>query len=280
MTAVPKSYVSLSPGPALCVLGPLRLRGSSGYAALGGAKPRRLLAALALNANRVVAIELLTDVIWGDSPPRSARRNLQTYVWSLRTAAGAAGVPGMLIEARPPGYVLRTGLDDLDWLRFERLSCAGSALLSQDPAGASELFAAALDYWQGPVAADVADDLGPLLPQVIAMEEARLSALDMRIQADLELGRHLELTGQLSELVAAHPLRERFRAHYMLALYRCGRQSDALAVFHDLRRRLAEELGVDPAPEVASFYQAMLRADSWLRRPAPKRPYQSADLAL
>jgi DNA-binding SARP family transcriptional activator len=267
VTNVPKSNVSLSPDPALCVLGPLRLRGVSGFAALGGAKPRRLLAALALNANRVVPIELLADVIWGDSPPRSARQNLQTYVWSLRAAARAAGVPGTLIEARPPGYALRTEPGDLDWLRFERLSCAGRALASQDPAGASKLFAAALGYWQGPVAADVADDLGPLTPRAIAMEEARLSTLDMRIQADLELGRHLELTGELSELVAVHQLRERFQAHYMLALYRCGRQFDALAVFHDLRSRLAEELGVDPAPEVASLYQAMLRTDSWLRGP-------------
>jgi DNA-binding SARP family transcriptional activator len=245
----------------------LRLRGTSGYAALGGAKPRRLLAALALNANRVVAIELLTHVIWGDSPPRSARQNLQTYVWTLRTAAGVANVPGVLIESRPPGYALRTEPGDLDWLRFERLSRAGSAVLSQDPGGASKLFTAALSYWQGPVAADVADDLGPLRPQVTAMEEARLAVLDMRIQADLELGRHLDLPWELSELVAAHPLRERFRAHYMLALYRCGRQSDALAVFHDLRRRLAEELGVDPAPEVASVYQAMLRTDPRLHRP-------------
>jgi len=273
MTTVPKSQVLLRPEPALCVLGPLRLRGASGYAALGGVKPRRLLAALALNANRVVPAELLADVIWGDSRPRSARQNLQTYVWSLRTAAGAAGVPGRLIEARPPGYTLHAEPGDLDWLCFERLSREGSALLSRDPAGASRLFAVALGYWHGPVAADVADDLGPLLPRVIALEEARLSALDLRIQADLELGRHLELTGELSELVAAHPLRERFHAHYMLTLYRCGRRSDALAVFHDLRGRLAEELGVDPAPEVASLYQAMLGTDPLsLRHPVPERP--------
>jgi DNA-binding SARP family transcriptional activator len=279
MTNVPKPHACLSSDPPFRVLGPLRLRGASGYAELGGAKPRRLLAALALNANRVVPIELLADVIWGDFPPRSAHQNVQTYVWSLRTAARAAGVPGTLIEARPPGYTLRTEPGDLDWLRFERLRCAGSAVASRDPAAAATLLAEALGYWHGPVVADVADDLGPLTPRVVAMEEARLCALDLRIAADLELGRHLELTGELSELAGAHPLRERFQAQYMLALYRCGRQSDALAVFHGLRRRLAEELGVDPAPEVARLYQAMLGPAGSSRGTAPTlvaglRPYR------
>jgi DNA-binding SARP family transcriptional activator len=252
--------------PLLRTLGPLRLCHQTGDAALGGAKPRRLLAALALNANKVVSAAWLTDVVWGDSLPRSARQNLHTYVWSLRTALAKAGAPGMLIEARAPGYALRIDPDDLDWLRFKRLAAEGSACLAAEPGRASRLLREALSYWQGPVVADVADDLHPLLPQLTSMDEARLAALDKRIAADLEIGRHQELACELSELVAVYPLRERFRAHQMLALYRCGRQSDALAAFHHLRRRLADELGIDPSPEVGELYEAILRADPRCRR--------------
>lgn len=246
------------------ILGPLRLCGVAGDAALGGDKPRRLLAALVLCANEVVSTGRLTLVIWGDSPPRSAKENLQTYVWSLRRALKAAGTPGLFIEARPPGYALRIEPEELDWLCFTRLAAAADECLDSDPATASKLLREALSYWHGAVLADVADDLSLLRPRIAAMEEARLRALEQRIQAELAAGSHLRLLGELSELVASHPLRERFRAHQMLALYRCERQAEALAAFHDLRAQLAEELGIEPAPDLGRLYEAILRADPGL----------------
>ncbi|MBV9379921.1 MAG: winged helix-turn-helix domain-containing protein, partial [Streptosporangiaceae bacterium] len=263
--------------PALRILGPLRLRGVTGDAALGGDKPRRLLAALALHANEAVSAGRLTEVVWGATPPRSARQNLQTYVWSLRRALKAAGDRGPLIEAVPPGYALRVEPEDLDWLRFVRLTAAAGECLARDPATASKLLREALGYWRGPVLADVADDLGALRPRIAAMEEARLSALEQRIQADLATGRHHELTGELAELAAAYPLRERLRAHQMLALYRCGRQAEALAAYHQLRAQLAEELGVDPGPEPQRLFEAMLRADPGLDVPAQPAAADAAD---
>lgn len=255
------------------MLGPLRLQGGSEDTALGGVKPRRLLAALALHANEVVSADTLADILWGEQPPRSVRQNLQTYVWALRRALAAAGGP--VIEARAPGYLLRAGPQDLDWLRFRELAQAAGGRLAHDPAAAAELLREALGCWRGRVVADVADDLHPLRARIAAMEEARLTALEQRIDADLALGRHRDLTGELAELVAAHPLRERFSVQQMLVLYRCGRQADAVAAFHDLRARLAEELGIDPGPPARTLYEAMLRADPALDAPEAEAARQA-----
>jgi len=256
-----------APAPRLCILGPLRLRAPSGDVALGGPRPRRLLAALALNPNEVASTSLLADVVWGATPPRSARQNLHTYIWSLRRALAAAGQ--LSIEERAPGYVLRVQPDDLDWLRFHRNATLAAQCAASDPVAASRSLHAALAYWpagtgQGTVVADVADGIPALRARIAAMEEARMTALEQRIQADLATGRQDGLVAELAGLVADHPLRERFREQQMLALYRCGRQAEALGAYRDLRATLADELGIDPSPPARELYQAMLRADPGL----------------
>ena len=253
--------------PALLVLGPLTLRGDAGVVRLGGAKPRRLLAALALNGGQMVSADRLIDVAWGDSPPRTARQNLHTYLWSLRRSLAAATGRRLVIQVQPPGYLLRIAPSDLDWHIFRELCSAAARCASSDPAAAGQLLHEALGLWRGPALADIADGLPLLDAWAAAMEEERLTALEQRIQADLATGWHRALTGELALLVAAYPFREQFRAHQMVALYRCGRQAEALAGFHQLRGQLADELGVDPSPKLNRLYEAMLRADAALDCP-------------
>ena len=253
--------------PALLVLGPLTLRGDAGVVRLGGAKPRRLLAALALNGGQMVSADRLIDVAWGDSPPRTARQNLHTYLWSLRRSLAAATGGRLVIQVQPPGYLLRIAPGDLDWHIFRELCSAAARCASSDPAAAGQLLHEALGLWRGPALADIADGLPLLDAWAAAMEEERLTALEQRIQADLATGWHRELTGELALLVAAYPFREQFRAHQMVALYRCGRQAEALAAFHQLREQLTDELGVDPSPKLHRLYEAMLRADAALDCP-------------
>jgi len=243
------------------------LRGACGPVKLGGVKPRRLLAALALNTGRVISADRLIDIAWGELPPRTARQNLHTYLWSLRRSLAGAVGPRLVILERPPGYLLRVAPGELDWHRFRDLCSAARRCLSSDPAVGGTLLRQALSLWRGPALFDVADDLPQLAARLAAMEEERLTALEQRIQADLAAGRHGELTAELTELAAAYPLREQFLAHRMVALYRCGRQAEALDGFHLLRERLADELGVDPSPALNRLYVAMLRADAALDWP-------------
>ena len=256
--------------PALLVLGPLTLRGDAGVVRLGGAKPRRLLAALALNGGQMVSADRLIDVAWGDSPPRTARQNLHTYLWSLRRSLAAATGRRLVIQVQPPGYLLRIAPSDLDWHIFRELCSAAARCASSDPAAAGQLLHEALGLWRGPALADIADGLPLLDAWAAAMEEERLTALEQRIQADLATGWHRALTGELALLVAAYPFREQFRAHQMVALYRCGRQAEALAAFHQLRGQLTDELGVDPSPKLHRLYEAMLRADATLDCPGQR----------
>lgn len=261
---------------ALRILGPLRLDGPDGEVVIGGEKPRRLLGALALYANEVVSADRLIDVIWAQSPPRSARENLQTYMWSLRRAVKTARSPGLALESRPPGYVLRIEPEALDWLHFGQLAEAGAKQLAVDPAAASRLLREALACWRGVPLADIAGELGTLQPRITAMEDARLDALELRVEADLATGGHRELVGELAELVVEHPLREQFRAHQMLALYRSERQADALAAFRQHRELLAEELGIVPGPALQRLHEAILRNDPALDLPARGRSTRAA----
>ena len=247
--------------PVLLVLGPLRVEGLDGGVPLGGVRPRRLLAALALQAGQAVSCDRLADVVWEGCPPRSARQNLQTYVWSLRRALARAGEQGPAIVAGAGGYLLRAGPRATDWDRFCWLSQAAARCLAADPAASAGLLAQALGLWRGRVLADVADGMPALAPQVAAMEEARLAALEQRVDAELAAGHGEQLAAELAGLAAAYPLRERFRAQRMLALYRAGRQAEAMAEFHALRALLDAELGVLPCAEVTRLYQAILRAD-------------------
>jgi DNA-binding SARP family transcriptional activator len=250
--------------PALLILGPLRLQGADGEVALGGDKPRRLLAALALHAGEWISADRLIDLIWAESAPRSARQNLQTYVWSLRRSLRRAGAGGIDLQAQANGYLLAAGPDALDWHMFRLLVKAGGRRVKSDPAAAAERLRAAVDLWRGPALADLADGLPQLAARITGLEEARLSAVEQRVEADLAAGRHCDVVAELAEFVCVHPFRERFRAQQMLALYRCGRQAEALIAYQSLRRELADSLGIDPSLELASLQAAILRRDAAL----------------
>jgi DNA-binding SARP family transcriptional activator/tetratricopeptide (TPR) repeat protein len=239
-------------------LGPLEVLDDTGRPVdLGGAQPRKLMAALLAAEDHVVAVDALVEAVWRGDPPPSAAGTLQSYVSRLRRRLGDAAP--LVREA--VGYRLVTGPDIVDFRRFEVRAGEGRALLDANRlADARSVLADALALWRGAAFADFADvDLvtGPAR----RLEELRLTALDDRITADLRLGRHSLVIGELRELVGAHPLRESLWAHLALALYRSGRQADALRALGDARRTLVDELGVDPGPALRELEGAILRHD-------------------
>lgn len=242
------------------ILGPLELGGGGG--GLGGQKPRRVLAVLALHANEVVAADRLMEAVWADDPPRSARANLLTYVSSLRRCLPAGG--GLVIEARAPGYRLLAERGSLDWDVFSASAVSARRVVSRDPDRARLLLRAALGLWRGPVLADVADGLVSFAPRIAALEEARLGAQVLLMEAELRAGRAAEVVGELAELTQAHPLDERLCGLRMLALCQCGRQADGVEAYHRMRRRLREELGIDPGGELSGVFERVLRGDARL----------------
>ncbi|WP_158887088.1 BTAD domain-containing putative transcriptional regulator [Amycolatopsis anabasis] len=233
--------------------------------ALGGPRPRSLLAMLLLDAGRMVTAERLLDGIYGDEP--GSANALQSQVSRLRRSLGDAN----LIELRPAGYRLAADPEDVDAHRFERLAREGHrALTAGEHRRAATLLREALDLWRGPALADVLD--APFArTQAARLEELRITALEDRCEAELKLGEHGPPAAELRALVAAHPLRERPRGLLMRALHGAGRQAEALAVFEDARRTLADELGADPSPELAGIHLAVLRADPALTAPAARR---------
>lgn len=241
------------------LLGPVEVIGEDGQAlALAGGRERVLLATLVLGANRPVSVTRLIDALWGDDPPATAANALQVYVSKLRKKLARAGV---LVESTEGAYLLRTGPADVDVACFEEL--VGSA--SGAPSEAAARLAEALGLWRGPALADVDSDL--LAGERTRLEELRLLALERRIEAELALGRHSDVIAELEALVHAEPLREGPRRQLMVALYRAGRQADALATYRDAREVLAEELGVDPGPELQALEVAILRQDPELEVP-------------
>ena len=227
-----------------------------------------MLGVLLLYPNEVVSTERLIDELWGERPPATAVKVVQTYVSQLRKLLGDD-----LIATRPPGYVLRVGEDDLDAKRFRRLAGEGHELaVSGDQQRADALYSEALALWRGPPLANVAFE-SFARSEVERLEEERLDALTDRIDCELALGRHHELTSELESLVKQYPLRERLRAQLMLAFYRSGRQADALVAYQNARRTLVEELGLEPGRELHDLQQAILRHDATLEAPAqPGRP--------
>jgi WD40 repeat protein/DNA-binding SARP family transcriptional activator len=214
--------------------------------ALGGGKPRALLALLALNAGSTVSVARLIDGLWGDEQPATAKKLVQLYVSQLRKAL-AAGGNGTAILTRPHGYELCAEPDEIDLGRFERLMAVGAPR-------------EALALWRGPPLDDVADE--PFADaEIRRLEEVRLAAVEFAIEHDLEAGRHREVIGELEALVAAEPLRERLHAQRMLALYRCGRQADALEAYRQARTTLVETIGVEPGTELRRLHGAILRQD-------------------
>ena len=223
------------------ILGPLELSDGDRLLPLGGSSQRALLALLLLHANEIVSSDLLLDALWPEEPPGSGIAALQVRVSQLRKALGPAAEQ---LETKPPGYVLRLGRDELDLERFSRLVEEADGA---EPAVAAEQLREALALWRGPPLAELAYETFAE-PAIARMDELRLAALERRIDADLALGRHADLVGELRALVAEEPLRERLRGQLMLALYRSGRQGEALEVYKEARRTLVDELGIEPSP--------------------------------
>jgi DNA-binding SARP family transcriptional activator len=245
------------------LLGPLEVRRGGEPLALGGARPRALLAFLLLGRGRVLSVDELVEGLWGESPPRTARHMVEVYVSKLRKLLGER-----VLWTRPPGYLLQPQPERVDSERFERLlGEGGEALACADPARAAATLAQALALWRGPALADFSYE--PFAQAEIArLEELRLVALEERIEAELALGRQAELVGELEALVAKHPFRERPRGQLMLALYRAGRQADALAAYQETRKLLVEELGIEPSPSLQRLEGAILRQEPELEEPA------------
>jgi DNA-binding SARP family transcriptional activator len=243
------------------VLGPVEVVVDGRPISLPAAKPRALLAALLLSSNRVVSVGRLTEDLWGEEPPETATKALQGYVSQLRKALGADR-----LLTKPPGYSLRVEEGELDLDRFERLAREGRELLGAgDSKAAAKRLAEALELWRGTPFAEFESE--PFARDAGArLEDARLAALEERIEADLALGRHARLIPELEELVAREPLRERPRAQLMLALYRSGRQADALELYRRTRETLSEELGIEPSLELQELERRMLQHDPTLER--------------
>ncbi|HEX4818384.1 MAG TPA: BTAD domain-containing putative transcriptional regulator [Nonomuraea sp.] len=227
--------------------------------AVPAAKLRTVLAALLVNVNDVVTVDTLIDRVWGESPPDGARNTLQNYVLRLRRLLGSG--PGCPLVTRPYGYAIEIDLDAFDLHRFDVLVRRARAAATADESDrAATLLREALRLWRGEALADISSDL--LRREVVpALNERRLDALELRIEADLELGLHQSLLPELRALIEAHPLRERFWAQRMLALYRSGRQSEALHCYHTIRGMLSAELGVDPAAELTELHRRLLAGD-------------------
>ena len=238
------------------VLGRLEVRIDGEGTPLGGPKQRALLALLLLSANEVVSRDHLVDALWGERAPASAQRSLDSYVSRLRALLGSDR-----IERRPPGYLLRVAPGELDLERFEHLLTQGrEAAAAGDATGASGRLQEALDLWRGPALADLLNE--PYAAgEAERLEERRVLALEERIDADLELGRGPELVPELERLVVDQPYRERPVGQLMVALYRAGRQAEALAVYQEFRRRSAEELGLEPGPKLRELEQQILAQD-------------------
>jgi predicted ATPase/DNA-binding SARP family transcriptional activator len=249
------------------ILGSIEVVGDEGPLPLGAPKQRALLAFLLLNANTVVSRDRLVDALWGAEPPRSAVSSLQVYVHGLRRALG-----GERIERHGTGYRLHLDPSELDLSRFERLvDQAAAAFASGRAADAAEDLRRALDLWNGAPLADLAGE--PVRETEAAqLEEQRLRAVELLHDAGLALGRHDELVAELERLIAAEPYREHVRAQHALALYRSGRQADALAACRAARELLVEELGVNPGPELQELERRILRHDPALAAPEAPEP--------
>jgi DNA-binding SARP family transcriptional activator len=251
------------------LLGPLEVECADRPVRIGAAKERLILVLLALNTQRVVSTERLIDALWGEDPPESASVSLRVLISRLRKSLAAAGC-GDAIHARSSGYVLASGDVDVDVDRFEALAARGTAQLAAGSARAAAVtLRAALALWRGDRLAESSETR--LGGEAARLAEARLAAVEARVDADLACGRHAELVGELEELCRAHRLRERLWAQRMLALYRCGRQADALAAGQQLRTTLADELGLDPGSQLRRLETAILTQDPALTPPPASR---------
>jgi predicted ATPase/DNA-binding SARP family transcriptional activator len=249
------------------ILGLLLVHDGDTQREVAGARQRVLLAALLLHTGQVVSADALAEIVWDCAPPAGAEATLRTHVMRLRRVLGP--VAGARVVTRPPGYLLRAGASEVDLLRFAA-SCrdGGRAAKAGDWPRAWQVLGQALGQWRGPALADVSCQVLHR-DEVPRLEQQRLQAAEWHIEAGLQLGRHGELVTRLQDLAAEHPLRERFHAQLMLALHRCGRQAEALAAYRRARTMLADELGVEPGPELQQLHQRILAGN---RVPSQPRP--------
>jgi DNA-binding SARP family transcriptional activator len=238
------------------ILGPLEVVDRGHALALGGPRQRALLALLLTRPNHVVSSDRLIDELWGAEAPGNAPNALQYHVSQLRKSLA----PSNAIVTQDPGYVIHVTADELDLLRFERLR---EAARDAQPDQALRLLRDALALWRGPALGDLAHEEFAQV-EIQRLEELRVTTLEQRIDAELALGLHRDIVAELESLVRAHPLRERLRAQLMLALYRSGRQAEALDAYRETRRVLVEELGLEPSPALQELEQAILRQDDAL----------------
>jgi DNA-binding SARP family transcriptional activator len=255
------------------LLGPLEVLEGATRLELGSREPRALLARLLLDANRAVSVERLVDDLWGEDVPESAPKMVQIYVSHLRKA-----LPGGVLRTQAPGYVVEVEPDALDLGRFGRMRADGRAALERgDAAAAAALLADALGLWRGAALAEFPEPFARV--EGAHLEEVRLGCLEDRIEADLALGRHAAVAVELEALAAAHPLRERLHRQLVLALYRAGRQAEALEAYDRFRRTLDERLGIGPSASLRRLQHAILNtripaSRARASRPAPaKRPH-------
>jgi DNA-binding SARP family transcriptional activator len=249
------------------ILGPLEVRRDDQAVPIVGAKERALLAVLLLHGNEPVTTDRLVDQLWGEQPPSTARKSLQVRIAALRRV-----LPEGALVTHGGSYAIKVERDQLDLLRFEQLLAEGRRQLADgDADAAAATLRAALELWRGPPLSDFAYE-SFAEPAIARLEELRLAALELRLDSELATGHHGELIGELKELVAEHPLRERLRAQLMLALYRTGRQAEALEVYRRTREALTRELGIEPGPELQELQRAILRQDEGL---APPRHFET-----
>jgi DNA-binding SARP family transcriptional activator len=252
------------------ILGPVLVDDGAVAVAVPAARQRVLLAALLVHAGQAVSADALAEVVWDGSPPPAAAGTLRTHVMRLRRVLGPRA--GKRLVTRYPGYLVEADEDEIDLLRFSRMCRDGSAaVIAGSWQQASQILAEALGLWRGPALADVPSQLLQR-NEVPRLDQLRLQAQEWRIDADLHLGRHAELVPELQSLAAEYPLRERVHACLLLALYRSGRQAEALAAYRQARGALVEELGAEPGPELQQLHQQILTADPALRIAGPATP--------
>jgi YVTN family beta-propeller protein len=254
------------------ILGPLEVRANGDRLRLGGRKQRALLAVLLLNANEVVSRDRLIDVLWGEKPPPTAGHTLDAYLSRLRKALAGGGDGEVRLVTLAPGYLLRIAPGQLDLARFERLAADGRrALDAGEPEQAAAKLRQAEALWHGRPLADL--EFEPFARAAVQrLEQLGVGNVEQRVEAELAIGRHELLVPELEALVAGHPLRERLRGQLMLALYRSGRQAEALSVYREGRVLLREELGLDPCPQLRELERAVLRQDPALDAPSARAP--------
>src|SRR6266511_977458 len=246
------------------MLGPLEARRAGRPLRLGSIKHRMLLAKLLLHANQVISTDELIDTVWGEQPPPTVRQSLQNHVAALRRVIEQAGTPAgqpRTLLTRDPGYLLQVDPDQIDLHRFRRMVDQGRAALEGgERRTATKLLHEAVALWRGPALADVVA-AGVSWPELAGIDELEIGAVEARIEADLVAGRHAELIGELESLIWLHPLREHLHGQMRLALYRSGRQADALGAYRHARRTLVDELGIEPSVRLQRLEQAILAQD-------------------